>query len=352
MNSKRNSCEPQMYKRYKFLRRNVNLDRNEDNVIQKICAKRLYLKKMIQKAQPFSDYNEIGYRRFKNIKLFKTLRIVQIREFSGFLIFESLKACKNLKSFSIDSSCQFMRAPDFKKLPSSIQTIHLQLAPSDLLSNRKLHQIAKSIRRFPRLQSFYEDYSFLDADRINIQQEFQILSRSASRLKNIENIGYEIESLQNPNFQKAMRRGIKYPALTQLKICLKVNKLPFYPWIRLYVDEENSHDEEELSLYENMTQNQQSLLKVLQEEIQKLDEKEKRKISHDGSSASSESEEEKMSNTADDEDNEEDEMDSKEEIEIRPSRKVIRKRFGYGAQEDEMSIFIKSMKWLKFSKED
>jgi len=174
-----------------------------------MCEKALP-QKMIQKAQHFLDSNEIGYRRFKNIKLFKTLRIVQIREFSGFLIFESLKACKNLKSFSIDSSCQFMRAPDFKKLPSSIQTIHLQLAPSDLLSNRKLHQIAKSIRRFPRLQSFYEDYSFLDADRINIQyedysfldayriniqQEFQILSRSASRLKNIENIGYEIESL-------------------------------------------------------------------------------------------------------------------------------------------------------------
>ena len=136
---------------YKFLTRNLNISDENGNVFQKVCLKRVYLKKIIDKRRRGSDPDEKVYRPFKKNKLFKALTAVQIPCIHQSYAHESFKSSKLLKSFYVDACSD----------NPSLQKVALYISKDSLLQSKildlKSSEIALYlIKAFISLQNLFE----------------------------------------------------------------------------------------------------------------------------------------------------------------------------------------------------
>ena len=175
---------------YKFLRRTLKIQNDIILPFQQICIKGLYLKNLSDDRGRGLTTREIVYRPFKNNKLFKALNKVQISCLSRFYSQETLKHSKNLKNFRLscfNDETKMEKIPiSLKRLPVHLQSLRLDVVKRGSVVNQNFYNIAKTIRRFRKLEYFHRWY-LLNTDRKpnHVSKEIRIYSESVSRLKNI-----------------------------------------------------------------------------------------------------------------------------------------------------------------------
>jgi len=182
---------------YKFLTRNLEITPRHEQVLQKICIKRLYLRKFIDVRDEHRGCKEIVYRSFKNNKLFKTLISVKIPCISQSYAHESLKYSKNRRKISIDLLTEDVRIDliirYLKKLPVTTHSINISFMKNGPIENQDFNRIAKSIRHLPKLQFFHRTFMLgTTRPRNHVQKEMRMYSQSALRLKNMNKIMYSM----------------------------------------------------------------------------------------------------------------------------------------------------------------
>jgi len=232
---------------YKFMTRTLRADHTNDLIFKKICSKRLYLKNIIDHREKDFGSEERVYRLFKNTKAFRTLKNIQIPCISRSYISENLKYSRHLKSFTIEplfDNIIFSHLPRYiKRLPRNIQKINLDCYAHNSVTNKDFYNIAKSLRCLHKLQYFNRHYQMSNPpDRNHVQRELRTYSQSVSRLQNVNRIGYSLGIGEEQSFQRAVRKGIIYPGITELQMCLSVLTFANYLQMTDYLKHEHSID--------------------------------------------------------------------------------------------------------------
>ena len=260
-----------------FLLRNLRISDENAQVLLKLRLKRLYLKKLIDnRVETYGRTYELVYRFFKNNKLLKAIKHAQIPVICKVHAHEALKSSKNLKKFSINADDEDTNIAKItfylKKLPPKVQTISLVLSKFGDVAPKDLYNIAKSLRRLRKLQSFHRCY-FLEDNRNNtyITKELHTYSKSVSRLKNLDRIVYTVGGDEQPGFQRAMRRDIEYPGITELQMRLSANQLPYYNRMAMYFDPDESGNVDPPSYFDNMTEVKQYIYQIVLDEVRQDD---------------------------------------------------------------------------------
>ena len=256
-----------------FLLRNVKISDENAQVLLKIRLKRLYLKKVIDnRIDTDRRTYELVYRFFKNNRLLKAVKSLQIPVIRQLYAYETLKSSKNLKKFSINADDEDTNLAKIafylKRLPPDVQTITLYLSRFDDIIPKDLYNIAKSLRRLRKLQYFYRCY-FLEnnINKTYITKELHTYSKSVSRLKNLDKVVYIVGRDEQPGFQRAMRRDIKYPGITELQMRLSASQLPYYNRMARYFDPDESCNVDPPSYFDNMTEVKEYIYQVVLDEV-------------------------------------------------------------------------------------
>ena len=229
---------------YKFLPRNLRVSVLDDRIFQKICAKGLYLRKIIDTR---CDGPESVYIPFKRNKLFKTLQYARIPSVCQHYFHENLKNSKNLKGLFINSEIDETSlkkiALTLKKLPAAVLNIKLRILKEQaIVSQKEIFNIAKSIRLFPKLEYFERKYDF-DLEGEYAPMELKLYNQAASRLKNVKKLMYKVSQNSLNSVKKTMGEGVSYPNITGLDLSITAEEYPNYRQLLAQIDPENSNDE-------------------------------------------------------------------------------------------------------------
>jgi len=260
---------------FRFLLRNLRSCKNTKTAFQQVCIKRLYIKGLFdkRKTNPASEIDDTIYRPFKNNKLFKTLQNVQISSLCHSYTYESLKASKNIKKFTIETTSPETELEDItltlKKLPPSVRSISLLVAKDDPITNQSLQQIAKSILRFPNLEHFYRSYQ-LD-NKTDHQKELRIYNHSASRLPSLKTITLSMGTNEQSSFQKFMKKGLINPGIHGLNLYLTVTELPHNERLDQFFGADNSQDVDLSFDFDHITAGQRYACQVALDDLKTSD---------------------------------------------------------------------------------
>ena len=279
--SKRISLKSLLPKRppYKFLTRNIKFCHEDNLAFNQIRIKGLYLKKFVDDRYTDHGFRGIDYRVFKNNKLFKTLRRVHISSVNKTIIHESLKTSKSLKVFSIKSMSRKTRmdivAFYLKTLPVDIQTVKVHLFKDNQRNIEGYYQIAKSIRRLPKLQNFYRWYMIKNNNQKHVQRELLTYNKSFSRLPKLNQARYILSSSEQSGFQRSMRRDFVEPWITGLNMYLSYEGFDQYERMEPFLLAETSHDLGLSFDFDQMDAGQRRRYRRIQGDIQRADEEKK-----------------------------------------------------------------------------
>jgi len=282
MNSNKTKPQKSSSAAYKFLPRSLKIG-NQDEAAYRICyVKRFFFKRLRDSRDEDlyrTDYRLIS-RLSKNSKYLKTLRSSQISSFLQPSLLDKLKMSQNLihYSFSFESEADITERIVFylKRLPSPIQTIHLEIFRSASIPDADFYNIAKSLRRSHKLQTFSRSH-YIDSDNHEnmVPRELRIYSQSVSRLKDLNQMSYNVNADDQPGFQRAMRRGFVYPGITGLKISLNPHALPHFHQTELFFEPEEPEQDIDFSFsfdLKNMTGGQKRVYRRIQDDIRREDE--------------------------------------------------------------------------------
>jgi len=270
------TCSPPKRPPYKFLTRNLKVFYEDSIAFNQIRIKRLYLKNLIDDRYIDEDLKGINYRTFKQNKLLKTLRHIQISSTHKTDIHESLKNSKNLKIFSIDSMTEKTKlntvAFYLRRLPPAhLQTIKIHLMKDSERNPQGYFKVAKCVRFFPKLENFYRRYRIYSDNQQHVQRELLTLNKSVSRLSKMKQLIYSVGDAEQASFQRVMRRDFAYPGITGLEMFLSYEGLPSYEHMIRLLDSETSHDLDISSDFEDMKPTELRSYHLVQDEIQKMD---------------------------------------------------------------------------------
>ena len=254
---------------YKFLARNLGFQNDHTAIFKKVSLKRLYLRKLLDRREPFS-FKETCYRPYKNNKLFKTLRQVQIPSFNQSHVYEALKNCKNVNIIILNLTTEDAKiektAHFAKRLPSTIKIISLEVLEfGGKTAKKDFCVLAKSIRYLSKLESIHRSCLFSHERKVNnVSKELGIYSKTASRLKNLKEVTYCVQGTDNLGFQRATRKGNTFPGITGLDVSLSIE----HSINHHQFDPTKDYDLQDFS---TMTEDQKQFYLLLQEEIRKKD---------------------------------------------------------------------------------
>jgi len=248
-------------KKDKFLTRNLQISYSNQlplRPLRQVLIKRVYLKKFIDERYDEDNLNEQVYRLFKSNKLLKTLKHMQLAGLSSSYGQEMLKNAKSLKSLSMQGNSDPISLRrillTLKRLPPlKIQQIKFDITRPHLPPcNKDLYNLAKCVRRLPRLQSFKRWFCFTTSKIQNyVSKELETYNKAASRLKNMKKMKFFADNDDLFGLQTAMRGNRRFPKIDGLRIFLSDDELPDYERLVLLNNENDSNsrtdsDEENL----------------------------------------------------------------------------------------------------------
>jgi len=122
-----------------------------------------------------------------------------------------------------------------------MKKIHLEIVHEERFSLKNLYQVARSIQRLPRLESFTRwFYIRTQQTQISLPKELRSYSRSAPRLSNLKNMNF-FQGLEDfYGFQVAMNQNVLFPGISRIKIMLTESEIPNF----LDLIDENFDNEE------------------------------------------------------------------------------------------------------------
>lgn len=269
---------------YKFLRRVLKVG-NRDESAYRICyVKRFYFRKLIDTREAEDHYNtdyRLISRLYKNSKYLKTLKSSQTSSFIQPYVHDKLKMSRNLTnfSFSFDSDDETTERIVFylKRLPPLIQIIHLEIFRFSPIPPIDLYNIAKALRRSRKLQQFTRShYYHSDRNKSSVSKELYIYSQSASRLKDLKQMCYNVSNNEQAGFQRTMRRGFVYPGITGLRIDIERFGFAHLHQIWPFFEQEDADLSQDFSFdVKNMTTAQKRVYKRVQNDIKREDKEKK-----------------------------------------------------------------------------
>ena len=253
---------------YKFLPRSLRLS-SKTNAFRNCRVKGFYLKKILDYCPDEDEFEGVDFKLvshvFKNKKIHKTLRHVKIYSFFGSYVHQCLKASKNLQTYELEFCERNTEIITFalRRLPANIQSVCIIVNQDAPVKKEDVYHIARSIRRFHKLQSFQREL-MEHPGRNNgcyIQKELAIYSRSVKRLKEMKRMTYSpTEDDECAGLQRALRRGFVYPGITGLNLYLWKNQN-----LGDMIDEDLFLD------FEKMTPHEQNIYRRVKNEIRERD---------------------------------------------------------------------------------
>jgi len=155
-----------------------------------------------------------------------------------------------------------------KRLPVQVQSLKLKVTKTGPVVQKGLFNIAKAIRRLPNLQHFERNYQ-LDTTKDFVEEELRAYNQSVSRLENLKMVHYSLGPNEQLGFQKIMKKGVKQPEISGLRVYLSANELPDFAQLQNFFLPDKNDSPIDAFDFDSMNPAQREAYQILLNSIKK-----------------------------------------------------------------------------------